>query len=37
MLDFDSEIEKISNELTETVNAIDTKSERWMELADFAD
>ena len=32
-----SEIEKISNELTETVNAIDTKSERWMELADFAD
>jgi ATP-binding cassette subfamily F protein uup len=30
-----SEIEKISNELTETVTAIDTKSERWMELAEF--
>ena len=32
-----SEIEEISNELTETVTAIDIKSERWMELADFAD
>ena len=30
-----SEIEKISNELTETVTTIDTKSERWMELAEF--
>ena len=30
-----SEIEKISNELTETVTEIDTKSERWMELAEF--
>ena len=30
-----SEIEKISNELTETVSAIDIKSERWMELAEF--
>ena len=30
-----SEIEKISNELTETVIAIDTKSDRWMELAEF--
>ena len=30
-----SEIEKISNELTETVTAIDTKSDRWMELAEF--
>jgi len=31
-----SEIEKISNELTETVTEIDTKSERWMELAEYA-
>ena len=30
-----SEIEKISNELTETVTEIDTKSERWMELVEF--
>ena len=31
-----SEIENISNELTETVTEIDTKSERWMELAEYA-